>query len=221
MYLKKAIRNINILNVLLLSVVTLFAVYTISPMLHIMVKYALPSPKNLGGGTEEKTVRYREPAISDYTIISEENLFHPERKIPVQKKEEQPLPKPEFVLFGTLITDDLSLAYLEDLKAPRSTAGRGKRQIALKRGDTISGFTLKEIETGQIVLTRGEEKITVPINDPSHPRQIIGTTVTSDAPKQPQDKPKAVTREQRRVIRSQSARRAPVTQLPVPVSPGH
>ena len=114
-------------------------------------------------------------------IISEENPFHPERKIPVEKKAEQPLPKPEFVLYGTLITDDLKMAYLEDLKAPRSTSGRGKRQVALKQGDSLSGFRVKEIEAGKVVMVRGDDRIIVPIIDPAHTREGQATTVQAEA----------------------------------------
>jgi hypothetical protein len=76
----------------------------------------------------------------------------------------------------------------------------------LRKGDSLSGFTLKEIETDKIVMMRGEEKITVPINDPSHPRQreTVGVTtaaVAETAPvkpaasTQPQGRPKAISRE--------------------------
>jgi hypothetical protein len=82
---------------------------------------------------------------NDYAVIGYQNLFHPDRKIPPEKKELPPLPMPEFVLFGTLLTPDLSVAYLEDKKAPVSTPGRGPRQTALKKGETLSGFTLREI----------------------------------------------------------------------------
>jgi hypothetical protein len=170
MRFKTIIRNINVLNILLISVIIMSISYSLLPLLDIKVKYTLPVTKKISEAKEEKAIQTQAPSTAEYTMIAEENLFHPERKIPVEKKEEQPLPKPEFVLYGTLITDDISLAYLEDLKAPQSTPGRGKRQTALRKGDTMSGYTLKEIGPENIVMVRGEEKMIVNLNDSSHPK---------------------------------------------------
>lgn len=170
MRLKKFLQNINILNIILIAAVIVFAAYSIFPTLEMKVKYALPAAKNIEGAADEKTGELEIPSLTQYTAVVDENLFHPERRIPPEKKEDQPLPKPEFVLYGTMIADDISLAYLEDLKAPRSTPGRGKRQVALKKGDSMSGFILKEIETEKIVMFRGEERIVVSIHDPGKPK---------------------------------------------------
>ncbi len=145
------------------------------------LKYTLPVPKKESKPQEKITEEYQMPSIEEYAKIADENLFHPERKIPVQKVEQQPLPKPEFVLYGTLITDDLQLAYIEDLKAPFTTPGRGKRQASLRKGDKMSGFTLKEIDAEKIVMVRGEETIVVRLNDPLRPksRETVQTTIAS------------------------------------------
>ncbi len=74
-------------------------------------------------------------------MISEQNLFHPERKIPPEKQQEKAVPKPDLFLYGTLITNDASYAFVEDKKAPYSTAGRGKRQTTLKKGDIWVGMS--------------------------------------------------------------------------------
>lgn len=170
---KSLIRNISLLNLLLISVIVVFIMYSLYPMIGIQIRFTLPAVKKVMETKEESSSQAQIPSVAEYSKISEDNLFHPERKIPVEKKEaeEKPLPKPEFVLYGTLITDDISLAYVEDLKAPRNTPGRGKRQIALRKGDTLSGFTLKDIEPDTVVMARGEEKILVPVNDPSRQRE--------------------------------------------------
>ncbi|NWF75476.1 MAG: hypothetical protein HXY53_02710 [Nitrospirae bacterium] len=189
MKFKKIIKNINLLNTLLFLVIFTFALYSLYPLINIKVKYSLPDAKKKVEEVEEATVQNQIPSIAEYMNIPEENLFHPERKIPDLKKEEQPLPKPEFVLYGTLITNDLSMAYLEDLKAPYTTPGRGKRQRPLKKGDTISGFTLKEIEADKVVMLRGEERLVISLNDlkarvstaitePSRPASQSAQTVT-------------------------------------------
>lgn len=186
MQLKTIIKNINLLNISLLLIVIVFAIYILFPMLDLEAKYALPPAKKTIDGEEELPVENQIPSITEYTIVSEENLFHPERRIPVEKKEEQPLPKPEFVLYGTLITDDMRIAYMEDLKAPRNTPGRGKRQTAMRKGDALSGFALKEIETDKVVMLRGEEKIVIPVSNPSRQKDRQASPVTPATPKQPQ-----------------------------------
>jgi len=164
--IKKILRNINILNIVLIGAVIAFAVDGVLPTLRIGVTYSLPSAAKDEHIVEKEPVEPRFPSAMEYAAIVDENLFHPERRIPPEKKAEAPLPKPEFVLYGTMISDDLSLAYVEDLKAPRNTPGRGKRQVALKKGDSMSGFVLKEIQSDKIVMVRGEERLVVAINDP-------------------------------------------------------
>ena len=184
MRLKKFLQNINILNIILIAAVIAFAAYSIFPILEMKVKYALPAAKNIDEAAGEKTGELEIPSLTQYTAVVDENLFHPERRIPPEKKVEQPLPKPEFFLYGTMIADDISLAYLEDLKAPRSTPGRGKRQVALKKGDSMSGFILKEIETDKILMVRGEERLIVAFNDHQRPKTREVVAMTTAAPSQ-------------------------------------
>jgi hypothetical protein len=182
---KNFFRNINLLNIILITAIIILANYTVLPIFNMGIKYTLPAGKKIISDKEEKPADSHIPSPADYTMIAEENLFHPERKIPAEKKDAQSLPKPEFVLYGTLITDNLSLAYLEDLKAPLNTPGRGRRQKALKIGNTMSGFTLKEIEADRIMMVRGEESVIVPLNDPLHPKERILSVITASRP-QPQ-----------------------------------
>jgi len=146
------------------------AYYALFPLMGADIKYALPSPGKTPLIEKAGPLEGLNPAPpSSYTIIADNNLFHPERKIPPEKKtgeDQQPLPKPDVVLYGTLISDTLRLAYLEDLKAPRNTPGRGRRQTVMKIGDALSGFVLKEIDTDKIVMAKGEEKMTVYVHDP-------------------------------------------------------
>jgi hypothetical protein len=175
---KKILRNLNLLNIVLVAATVLFASYWLSPLMAAKIKYALPSVKKAAEVTgKEKELQPQTPSVTEYTAVAEDNLFHPERRIPPEKNaEEAPLPKPDFILYGTLLTDDLKLAYLEDLKSPRTTPGRGKRQVALKKGDTMSGYTVREIDADKVVMARGAEKVIVPINDPAHPKTREGQT---------------------------------------------
>jgi hypothetical protein len=163
-------KNISLLNVLLISVIVFMAYYALFPLMGAGIKYTLPTPGKTVPEKPDRPEGLNHLLSSSYTIIADNNLFHPERKIPLEKKaadqQQPPLPKPDLVLYGTIISDTLRLAYLEDLKAPRNTPGRGRRQTGMKIGDTLSGFTLKEIDTDKIVMTMGEEKMTVYVHDP-------------------------------------------------------
>ncbi len=215
MRLKKFLQNINILNIILIAAVIAFAAYSIFPTLEMKVKYALPAAKNIEGTADKKTGELEIPSLTQYTAVVDDNLFHPERRIPPEKKVEQPLPQPDFVLYGTMLSDDLSLAYLEDLKAPRNTPGRGKRQVALKKGDSMSGFILKEIETDKILMVRGEEKLIVAMNDPQKPkaRAVVAMT-TATTHKQPQAAPATPAQKQRESRRAASVSQAPASATP-------
>jgi hypothetical protein len=198
MLIKPLVRNVNLLNAVLLSVAVVFSLYSLSPLLDVRIRYALPAPGKTPEIARETTDEIQTPSVTEYAVVSEKNLFNPDRKMPVEKKVEQPLPKPDFVLFGTLITGGMSLAYLEDLKAPRSTAGRGKRQIALKKGDTLSGFTLKEIETDKIVMVRGDETITIPVNPRDRNVATPAPTAAATPQKPAPQAPAVISNEQRR-----------------------
>lgn len=217
MRLKTVIKNVSIVNIVLLTAALFFAFYIFFPALDVTAGFKLPSVKKTVAEKEEISTESRIPVITEYTKISEENLFHPERKIPVEKKvgqQEPPLPKPEFILYGTLITDDLSLAYLEDQKAQRTSPGRGKRQIALRKGDTLSGFTLKEIDTDKIIMVRGEESVVVKVMGNADKKERSVQTTSQQAapqikqvtPAKPAQKPRDISKKRltERSIRSDS-----------------
>ncbi len=159
------LQSINVLNGLLILGVAVVSYFTVLPFLNLDIQMSLPQAKEPAAAFGEKPALLYNPSPADYAVISDQNLFHPERKIPPEKAEEKAIPRPEVVLYGTLITDDMSIAYVEDRKAPYSTPGRGKRQIALKKGDHLSGYVLQQVEANRIVLVKGEDKIVVMLND--------------------------------------------------------
>lgn len=184
-------RNINFLNIILVAVIIIMINYAVRPFFYTNINVSVSSLKRTSAEQYMPPAReFSSPSLADYALISEENLFHPERQIPPEKKAEQEMPKPEFVLYGTMVSDNVSIAYLEDLKAPRTSAGRGKRQVSLRKGDTFSGYTLKEIEADKIVMVRGEDRITVPVLDPQRPKtRETATTATATAPKRASGQP--------------------------------
>jgi len=184
--LRYILRNINLLNIMLAVVIVLLAGYVILPH-KTKIRYTLPVAKTVVEGKEEKTANVLSPSPLEYTVIAEQNIFHPSRKIPVGKKDERPEVKPEFVLYGTLITDSASLAFLEDLKSPQGTPGRGKRQRALRAGETLSGYILKEIHHDRVVMVKGEERVEVRVLDPRKTR--VAATVATGIQAPPQQPP--------------------------------
>jgi len=178
--MKYILKNITLLNILLIIVIIMGINYIALPFFNVDIKYIPPHVKeitNKDSGIPEK----KPPSFTEYMIIAEQNPFHPERIIPVEKvekkeekkEEKKPLPKPEIVLYGTVISDDISLAYIEDKKNPVTTPGRGKRVSVIKKGQEVGGFILKEIQSDKIVLEREKEKMIVNLISPSKKREVL------------------------------------------------
>lgn len=161
MRFKTILKQINLLNLLLMGIIAALSVYILPSAFNLKVNYTLPAPKTVAEDQEVKAMPMQMPSIAEYAIIAEQNIFHSERKIPAETKDGQQLPKPEFMLYGTLITGDTKIAYLEDLKAPYNTSGRGKRQKALRFGNTLSGYTVNDIQHDRVVMVRDEDRIEV------------------------------------------------------------
>ena len=176
MDLMRVIKNFNLLNCILITAFLVFLFGFLYPRMDSDVVYVptiikkKPAEKN-----PNESLKTQSPSPQEYRDIADQNIFHPERIIPPEKKPEALLPKPEFVLFGTLITPDLKVAYLEDKKAPVTTPGRGQRQTALKIGESLSGFRLKEIMTDKVVMTRGEETLQVLLQEPGSSKTREGS----------------------------------------------
>jgi hypothetical protein len=159
--IKYLIQNINPLNLLLLAIIIVIAIGVIFPLTRMNAGYILPQvkPKIIEQG-EKPEEKSNSILPSDYAMIGETNLFHPERRIPIDKKADE-IPKPELVLYGTMVQGGVQLAFIEDKKNPKTTPGRGNRQTVIKKGETIGGFVVSEIGTDRITLMKGDEKMTV------------------------------------------------------------
>jgi hypothetical protein len=137
------------------------------------------------------------PTGMDYIIVTEKNLFHPERKMPSDKKEEPQIARPEVIYYGSIITSEKRIAYIEDRKNPYSTPGRGKRQTPVAQGAMIGGYKLTRVNPENIVLERGDDKMVVNLRDEkdrkaaemtgtSRPVQTAGAGKSSAATPRPQ-----------------------------------
>jgi hypothetical protein len=157
--------SLNVLNCLLGLVVAAVFHFVVVPLLNPVARVTLPAVQGAATGFTEQAKPAQRPPVNDYALISDKNLFHPERTMPQEKQPEKAIPKPDVVLYGTMLADDASYAFIEDRKVPYSTPGRGKRQTILKKGDRLSGYTLVEIAADRIVLLSGEERVVVMLDD--------------------------------------------------------
>lgn len=163
--MKYLFQNMNVMNGLLAAALAAVVYFNVVPFLYPDAQMSLPAAKKTVERPGIKAAAPQNYTPVNYAVISEQNLFHPERIIPPEKKEEKVIPKPELVLYGVLITDDKSLAFMEDKKTPYSTPGRGQRQRVLKKGDQFSGYTLTEIAPNYVVFAKGNEKMTVKLDE--------------------------------------------------------
>ena len=158
---KQLLKNLNILNIILITITLIFVHFKLEPRLKNRATF---NPKVTVEKTDEsEPEEEEEPALvpQEYKLIAENNLFHPDRHIPkiVVQKPEEKLPPPDFILYGTMVTDDVKLAFIDDRKTPYTTPGGGKRSRTLKIGDTLSGYTLKEIDHEKAVMVRNGNEI--------------------------------------------------------------
>lgn len=171
----KVLRHIHILNLILLAVAVGFFSHSLLPAV-MSKETGLSLPKEASPKTQDSAEwSAAVPSISDYAVIAEKNLFHPDRMPAAKERKAQKTtmemrqipaePKPELVLHGTMIAGGVKIAYVEDKKAAPATPGRGSRQLTLKEGDSIGGFNLRQIAEKAVVLVRGDEEMVLYLDE--------------------------------------------------------
>lgn len=163
------LKNINVLNIALAVLAGVSFFIWVYPLLHTNIRIEIPKGlEDVAGSDEEASnVSKPSPMAVDYAIVTDKNLFHPERRYASSNiaKEDQPIERPDILYFGSVITSEKKIAYIEDKKNPYSTPGRGKRQTHLAEGAIIGGYTLKEVNPENIVLVRGDDKFVINLRD--------------------------------------------------------
>lgn len=210
--LRYLIHNATVMNVVLLALIIALVAVTVISVVRMRHTHALPGIKARPPGEEAQRVDLQPKLPSDYAVIGEANLFHPDRIIPVDRKAE--VPRPEIVLYGTMI-DTTRLAFIEDRKNPVTTPGRGRRQRVVKMGEEIGGYAVAGIETDSIVLVRGDDRMTVRLSPPDK-RKAADAPPAAQQPvqaKPPQTTPPAPTRPVQTVPQPPGGSRVP----PLPV----
>jgi hypothetical protein len=180
--INELLKQINLLNLILVATIAVFAIFVLAPAFRTAIKVpviALPATEQK---KSEPITQPANPPLQEYAVVTEKNLFHPGRILPPLKKVED-VPRPEFVLYGTLITDTLRIAYLVDNKQQRSTPGRGKRQTGLKLGENMSGYTLKEVLPDRVIMVRGDDRMEIKVIAPGVKKNRGGDGVAPAAAK--------------------------------------
>lgn len=163
--LRSISRSVTLLNLLLASAVVLACVSIIFPVTRASSRFKLPqvSPKE-AEPQEDPGAAAAALLPTDYAVVSEMNLFHPQRMVPIDVKAQ--LPKPELFLCGVIRYGNDLVAFVEDKKNPTTSPGRGKRQVVLRKGNVYAGYLVTEINNDSIVLARGEQSVSVHLMDP-------------------------------------------------------
>ncbi len=174
------LKSITLLNLGLLAIAAAGIACAVYPLMDVSVNVTPPASADPAAGQGEPIPGTHAPAYTDYALIAEQNLFHPTRAITASGPA---MPRPEVILYGTLIADNMSIAYVEDKKSPRTTPGRGKRQIALKKGESLSGYVLTAVDRDKIELVKGGDKIVVYLSDQGKVRSDETTRSASTAAK--------------------------------------
>lgn len=180
-YVKYILKNIHLLNIALIIAIIFIIHHVVLPVLNMSTKISVLPDKNVSIEEGKKQTAWQIPSFSDFIIIADQNLFSPARSILSAEEAVQEEPPPQVTLYGTLITDDLRVAYIENQKDIRSTPGRGKRQLRVEKGYRLGGYTISEIENDHIILVKGEQKIVVSIDDIKK-RDIGKVTKTAELP---------------------------------------
>lgn len=207
--LRSITRNVTLLNLLLSAALVLACIGIIVPAMRTTCRLKLPRIALKEGVPREKPVQdTMAPLPSDYAVISEMNLFHPQRVIPIDTKKE--LPKPELFLCGIIRYGKELVAFVEDKKNPATSPGRGKRQTELRKGTVYAGYSVTEINKDSIVLTRGDQSVSVHLVNPAKRGGKDAPSIAPDTtrPSAPQAPPAPVP------PRPSSEKREPVGQLP-------
>jgi len=114
------------------------------------------------------------PSISSPMIISERNIFSPERKdFPIQTGPEgkKPVVRPQIILYGVTMAGDYQSASISN---PGRPLKKGEREaMTLKIGDRVGGYKLSKILPDRIALEAVEDTFEVLLYDPNKPKQRI------------------------------------------------
>jgi hypothetical protein len=125
------------------------------------------------GGPKEKV------PLSSYILVSEKNIFSPERKEFSVAILEQPklVARPQIVLYGVTIKQDYQSA---TITSPGRLIRKGDREmITIKIGDRVGDYKLAKISPDRITMEGAEDSYEVLLYDSSLPKRRTATRTES------------------------------------------
>lgn len=186
----------GILCLLLFCIIGLFAFknYVIwTHSMEWMPEKGSPKKSEKKSQLSPMTASKKDPkAIESNILISEKNIFHPERKdFPLMATAIDTLKKaavrPQVILSGVTITEDYESASIIN---PGRSLKKGEREtMTLKVGDRIGEYKLAKIMADRIIFEAEEDTLEVLLYDPKAPKKRVDiktvskpATITSTLP---------------------------------------
>ena len=148
-----------------------FAALSVVLIAYIARQLISPTPLPVGGRRAAATTVVpagvetpRAPAGA-YTVVASRNLFSPSRTdsaAGTTTAAAGPVVRPS--LFGIVVRDGASIAYLEDPVT--------KRVVGYRVGDKVVGGTVQTIKADSVVIERPEGPVDLRLRDPGRPRSV-------------------------------------------------
>src|SRR5205814_9636178 len=165
-------RRFVALNLALAAAATLLIVY-------IVRQFVAPMPLPVGGrraaGPAMSTVTdTAKTPPSAYNVVAARNLFSPTRTEAPSSTSVTALPVSRPNLFGVVVRDSGSIAYLED---PTT-----KRVAGYRVGDRILGGTVQSIKVDAVTIDAPGGAMDVRLHDPGRPRATPATAAGTPQP---------------------------------------
>jgi len=168
----------GILNLLLIIIIILLVLINYDAWTHSTeVTPETRAASNPGIKIEfPKTIEEKKefPSISFHMIISEKNIFSPERKdSPIQTGPEgkRPIVRPQIILYGVMMAGDYQCASIANRGRPLKKGER--EEMILKIGDRVGEYKLVKILPDRIALEAMEDTFEDLLYDPNKPKQRI------------------------------------------------
>ena len=113
------------------------------------------------------------PARAVYDVISQKNIFHPERKeFPIilpPDPAKKAATRPNLTLFGVAMGESFQSALINN---PTRRADKGEREtMSVKVGDRVGEYTVKEIQSDRITLESSGDSFDILLYDPSRQKK--------------------------------------------------
>lgn len=122
-------------------------------------------------------------SIASYIIISEKNIFNPERKefsVTATLDQSKPMGRPQIILYGVTIKEDYQSATIVN---PGRPLRKGEREmITIKIGDRVGDYKLSKILPDRIMMETGEDSYEVLLYDSTVPKKRTYVRTESKPP---------------------------------------